>query len=238
MIVTDKFVYIHTSRQAGSFINRLILEHIPGSSMLRYHGKLVDLPNDYKHLPVIGFIRNPWDWYTSMYFNYKSKQQYIYNVISESDSLGFSDTVERFANLGDKSPTSQSLLKILQQVAPDNLAQDLPLKLKRPGLIKNDFKHYEQNMGYYSWLLKKMHEVDGKLIGHFGRFEKLREDLLMLLESTGTPISNSMLGFINNMQALNTNSREPNYKKYYNDTLRDLILERDSYIIDTFSYHY
>ena len=54
MIVTDNFVYLHTSRTAGTFLNKLILEHVPGARMLQYHGHLKDLPEEFAHLPVIG----------------------------------------------------------------------------------------------------------------------------------------------------------------------------------------
>jgi hypothetical protein len=55
MIVTEHFVYIHTSRTAGTFLNRLIREHVPGARMLQYHGHLRDLPEEYSHLPVNSF---------------------------------------------------------------------------------------------------------------------------------------------------------------------------------------
>ena len=80
MIVTKHFVYIHTSRTAGTFLNKLIIEHVPGAEMIQYHGHLCDLPERYSHLPVIGLVRNPWDWYVSMFFDYRRKQQYIYQV--------------------------------------------------------------------------------------------------------------------------------------------------------------
>lgn len=70
MIVTNHFIYIHVSRTGGAFLNKLILEQVPGARMIQYHGHLRDLPAEYSHLPVIGFVRNPWDWYVSMYFDY------------------------------------------------------------------------------------------------------------------------------------------------------------------------
>ena len=77
MIITDHFVYIHTSRTAGTFVNKLILDHVPGAQILQYHGHLGDLPEKYAHLPVIGLVRNPWDWYVSMFFDYRRKRQFV-----------------------------------------------------------------------------------------------------------------------------------------------------------------
>ena len=71
MIVTENFVYVHVSRSGGTFLNKLILEQFPEARKIQYHGQLRDLPDEYAELPVIGFVRNPWDWYVSMYFDYK-----------------------------------------------------------------------------------------------------------------------------------------------------------------------
>ena len=88
MIVTKHFVYIHVSRTGGTFLNKLILEHVPGARMLQYHGQLRDLPEFFSHLPVIGFVRNPWDWYVSMFCDYLRQQQYLYEVVLEGGDVG------------------------------------------------------------------------------------------------------------------------------------------------------
>ena len=46
MIVTDHFVCIHVSRTGGTFLNKLILQYIPGARMIQYHGQLKDLPGE------------------------------------------------------------------------------------------------------------------------------------------------------------------------------------------------
>ncbi len=71
MIVTDHFVFIHVSRTGGTFLNNLILGEFPGARMIQYHGRLEDLPPAHSRLPVIGFVRNPWDWYLSMHQDYR-----------------------------------------------------------------------------------------------------------------------------------------------------------------------
>ncbi len=118
MIVTEHFVYIHTSRTAGTFLNNLILKQVPGARMLQYHGHLQDLPEEYSHLPVIGFVRNPWDWYVSMFGDYRRKQQYVFEIISDGGALDFEATVSRFLRLGDKSVQSKKLLHRLAHASP------------------------------------------------------------------------------------------------------------------------
>ena len=134
MIVTKRFVYIHTSRTGGTFLNKLILEHVPGAQMLKYHGHLGGLPEEFSHLPVIGFVRNPWDWYVSMFFDYRRKQQYVYRIISEQGTLGFEATVSRFLRLGDNSVQSKRLLGRLVEAAPTIISAQTPGRRGLPGL--------------------------------------------------------------------------------------------------------
>ena len=112
----------------------MILEHVPGARMHQYHGHLSDLPEKYRHLPVIGFVRNPWDWYVSMYFDYRRKQQYVYQIISAGGNAGFEETVSRFLRLGDMSDQSVKLLQQLSRIAPRVISTQIPPRRRLPGL--------------------------------------------------------------------------------------------------------
>ncbi len=158
MIVTKHFVYIHISRTAGTFLNKLILEHVPRAQMLQYHGHLRDLPEAFSHLPVISFVRNPWDWYVSMFFDYRRKQQYVFEIVSDGGAVGFKETVSRFLRLGDNSVQSKKLLGQLVKAAPTIINTRTPPDLRNPGLRSEHFANFPENHGYYSWLTKLMFE--------------------------------------------------------------------------------
>ena len=238
MIVTEHFVYIHTSRHAGSFINGLLLDHVPSAQMLRYHGQLRDLPAALRHLPVIGFVRNPWDWYVSMYFNYQAKRQYIFDIVTRGSDMAFTEAVERFLTLGERSTDSTATRRALIEAAPQALSPDVVPKRRRPGLVKQQFIDYPADKGYYSWLLEQMHAVDGLLVGRFGHFEQMREDLLNLLEQTGCPVPNAMLRAIQSAPPVNTSFRKRDYREYYSPALRDLVAEKDETLLEQFNYTY
>ena len=187
MIVTNHFVYIHTSRTAGTFLNKLIREHVPGARMLQYHGHLRDLPEEYSHLPVIGFVRNPWDWYVSMCFDYQRKGQFVFKVLTAGSALDFAATVSRFLTLGDNSDTSKGHLQQLVAAAPKSTIVRNPGQDDLSGLRSEHFEHYPDNTGYYSWLFKLMYESDRQHDIHIGRFENVREEVLRLFVETGTP---------------------------------------------------
>ena len=194
MIVTDHFVYIHASRTGGTFLNKLILEHVPGARMIQYHGHLKDLPERFSDRPVIGFVRNPWDWYVSMYCDYKRKQQYIFQILSDRGTLGFQATVSRFLNLGDGSEQSKRLLDQLKKAAPIRINPRMPGRRHVPGLRSDHFANYAENTGYYSWLFQLMFETEKSHRTFIGRFENLREEALRLFEETGTPITKRHCG--------------------------------------------
>ena len=238
MIVTEHFVYIHTSRHAGSFINNLLLEYLPSAKMLRYHGQLRDLPAALRFLPVIGLVRNPWDWYVSMYFNYQAKRQYIFDIVTRGCEMPFTESVERFLTLGDDTAESIATRRALTDAAPSTLAPDIEPRRRRPGLVKQQFGEYPPGKGYYSWLLEQMHTVNGTLTGHFVHFERMREDLPGLLEETGCPVPNAMLRQIKTAPPVNSSFRKPDYREYYSPALRDLVAEKDKSLIEQFNYTY
>ncbi len=238
MIVTNHFVYIHTSRTAGTFLNKLILEQVPGAQMLQYHGLLRDLPAAFSHLPVIGFVRNPWDWYVSMYSDYQRKQQYVFEIISDGGTLGFEATVSRFLNLGENNSQSKRLLNRLIHAAPKVIDASTPRRLGNPGLRSEHFAAFPENLGYYSWLSKLMYESKKKHRVHFGRFEALREEALRLFTITGTPITEGITSYLNEADALNASTRPKDTLGAYGPELELLVADKEKYLIDHFGYDF
>ena len=236
MIATDNFVYIHTSRHAGTFLNKLILQCIPNAHGIQYHGHLSMLPENYSHLPVIGFVRNPWDWYVSMYVNYRKKGQYIFRIISEDGRLNFEETVTRYLLLGDKSALSNSLLNQLIKACPIEINKNTNPKICRPALTSSNFSNYALDCGYYSWLFQLMFASNKSPKIHIGRFEDLQQEIIQLLIKTNTPITEQILQYVDNSPAINTSERDKSYKKYYSNDLKALVEEKEKYIIENYSY--
>jgi len=236
MIVTEHFVYIHTSRTAGTFLNKLILKHVPGARMLQYHGHLGDLPENFLHLPVIGFVRNPWDWYVSMFCDYRRKQQYIFQILSARGVLEFEPTVSRFLTLGDRSAESKRLLAQITKTAPTIINAQTRPRLGNPGLRSRDFENYPENLGYFSWLFNLMYESSNEHEIHIGRFENLREEMLRLFELTGTPITDEISAYLTQAEVLNASPRPKDYVAGYPKHLELLVGEKEKSLIDRFGY--
>ena len=238
MIVTDHFVYIHVSRTGGTFLNKLIMENVSGARMIQYHGHLRDLPEEHAHLPVIGFVRNPWDWYVSMYFDYRRKRQYVFQILSDRGALAFRPTVSRFLNLGDKSEQSNRLLQQLARVAPKVINAQKPGRNELPGLRSEHFADYPAGIGYYSWLFQLMFETERSHRIHIGRFENLREEALRLFEETGTPVTKAIATYLNAARKLNPSPRPKSYVGGYGPKLEQSVAEKERYLIDRFGYEF
>ncbi len=236
MIVTDYFVYIHMSRTGGTFLNKLIMNQVPGARMLQYHGHLSDLPAAYAHLPVIGFVRNPWDWYISMYSDYRRKRQFVFQILSDRGTLGFERTVSRFLNLGDGSAASQRLLRHLATVAPRVISAHRPARNHLPGLRSEHFANYPRGIGYCTWLFQLMFRSQREHAIHLGRFERLREEALRLFEETGTPITNPIATYLGKAKPLNASPRPKDIVGAYAPELEQLVADKERYLTDRFGY--
>lgn len=238
MIVTDHFTYIHVSRTGGTFLNRLVLDQAPGARMLQYHGHLEKLPAAYSHLPVIGFVRNPWDWYVSMFHDYRRKRQFVFQIISEQGTLDFESTAARFLNLGDGSGESRELLRRLAAAAPTTIDTRRPGQNHLPGLRSDHFSNYPAGIGYYGWLFNLMFRTGRERNILFGRFENLRKDALRLFEETGVPISKRITNYLGAAPALNASPRPGNFTDAYSQTLERLVAERERGLIEKFDYKF
>jgi len=243
MIVTDHFVFIHVSRTGGTFLNKLILGEFPGARMIQYHGRLENLPAAYSRLPVIGFARNPWDWYVSMHQDYRRKKQYVFQVLSEQGALGFERTVARFLNLGDGSGESRALLRRLAAAAPaaaapETAATRRPERKQRPGLTSEDFSRYPGGAGYYGWLFDLMFRAGRKRRILYGRFENLREEALRLFEETGAPVTKSVAAYLKLAPPANASPCGKGFADRYSPELRALVAARERKLIARFGYEF
>ena len=238
MIVTDHFVFIHVSRTGGTFLNKLIMQQVSGARMLQYHGHLRDLPAAYAQLPVIGFVRNPWDWYVSMYSDYRRKGQFVFQILSDRGTLDFERTVSRFLNLGDGSAASRRLLQHLARVAPRVINRGRPARNHLPGLRSEHFANYSEGIGYYTWLFQLMFQSERGHAIHLGRFENLREEALRLFEETGTPITDPIAAYLGEAKPLNASPRPKNFVGAYAPELEQLVAEKERYLVDQFGYEF
>lgn len=63
MFISDQLVFVELHKTAGSHIGRCLQEILPG----RQQGKHNPVPSELHQRFILGSIRNPWDWYVSLW---------------------------------------------------------------------------------------------------------------------------------------------------------------------------
>ena len=106
MLVTDKFVFIHLPRAGGTFVHDVVKKFFPSVREIGYHLPRELLPKEYSHLPVLGTVRNPWEFYASWYQHQHSNVRYspltnvLFGCLSENRKLDFVQTIRNALDLG------------------------------------------------------------------------------------------------------------------------------------------
>ena len=234
MIVTEKFVFIHLHKTGGQFINRLLLNHFEDARQIGYHHPLSLLPPEYNNLPMLAFVRNPWDWYVSWYaFNVEFPERNpIYVVLSQKGRYGFKQTICNMLRLGEAIEPYCSLKDELLEALPDTIIGNTLSGLTRNCLTTFD----DGSIGYYTWLVRRMIGVDHQApMPMIGKTETLREDLLSFLHKVGYQATDAMLSYINDAEKMNQSTRG-GYQEYYDSELKDLVASKECSVIDKYGY--
>jgi len=225
MIITDKFVYIHLHRTGGRFIRNILYDWFPSAREIGYHFPLSMLPRRYHHLPVLAFIRDPWDWYVSWYhFNAASARNPIFSVASNNGRLGFSDTIRHLLYLGsNQSPYFDLKIQMIKRL-PKTIFSNHGAGIPQSALQIFNTADY----GYYSWLVKRMlsdkEQIEPQII--IGRFEHLKVDLVSILREYGCQVNLNMVKMLNRRNPTNC-SHHGDYLNYYNMALRKEVENQD-----------
>jgi Flp pilus assembly protein TadD/quercetin dioxygenase-like cupin family protein len=235
MIVTDRFVFVHMHKTGGQTINKIIGNCIDDHRVVGYHYPVAELPDDARALPVVGIVRNPWDWYASWYaFNRRPGiRNQLFHVVSGGGVADFKTTVSNLVQLGSDTPESAAHRAQLSQLLPDALEGN-----RGAGLTRSCMQELaDANCGYLSWLFFRMlGDPDSERL-EIGRFENLQDDFLEIMSRLGVTQVDAMRTAFNNQARANV-SRHSHYSHYYDDELRDLVATRDDALIEKYGYEF
>jgi hypothetical protein len=230
MIVADRFVLLHLHKSGGSFANALVLRHCAGARAVGYHLPHDMIPEGSGHLPILGFVRNPWSYYVSWYAfqQQRPRPNLLFRVLSREGTAGFAGTIASMLELGER----EDLLGILAaQLPQDHGNQGLNLPGNRLAAIRGT------GQGFYSFLHDYMFGDDPRPDRRIGHMESLREELPRMLAAVGEPLSSSFHADVRGMAPLNV-SRHEAYADYYDAGLRELVARRDARLIDRYGYRF
>ena len=257
MIVTDQFVFVHLHKSGGSFVNKVIMELFPNNQTISYHYPMRLIPDEYRHLPVLGTVRNPWSFYVSYYLmqttwfpmTEKERQELIaqgfeppmidimFEILSNEKRYGFEDTITNMLNLGIQN--NSQLNKLLdamptkRNTSRKNSPPVTPERFLGKNIIQKDLEKIRGTAeGEYTFLFKHMYHNCNKV--HFLKMENLREDLVNFYEQQHIKFDKE---YILKTSPENEGT-DGSYRKYYTPKLKKLVQERDAFIIKRFKYEF
>jgi hypothetical protein len=267
MIVTDQFVHVHLHKAGGSFVNAFVRQFYPSAHFVGYHYPLGLLPTQWRHLPVLGSVRNPWDWYVS-YYSFQQQlltaaRQHLASMSPSelaryesagNDPLNGVDVLfEQLSHGGadDFADTTRSILGLGEdERLLDSVLEELPDRLDRRGrstpIQATGFRGMNlraedlrpiRSTGVGLCSFLVAHLYSGGPAIHLLRFENLRDDLLRSLETVGVQITRQMRDWVLHAQPVNASRHRP-YPHYYDAGLAELVRVRDQSVIDRFDYEF
>jgi hypothetical protein len=219
----EGLTYLHILKTGGQFTEQVLRELYPQSyENLGFHTTLHEYAPS---TPIISCIRNPFDWYVSLYFFNINKCPYL---------------LEHFGDTGVNDS-----LKVLINPKENGIHIKNPPGLKgRPWgsgkftpigkMLKESFIGYPEGMGHYSVIFDLMTGLSNDI--EYMRFETLTEDLVSVLKDKSN-LTPSQESIIRSTEPVNT-TRHHHYRKYYSDELIELVYEKDKTIFDRFGYEF
>jgi hypothetical protein len=232
MLVTDQFVFIHLPRTGGTFVGDVITKFFPSAHEVGYHLPLSLLPEEYSHLPILGTIRNPWEFYVSWYHHHQTSEGYsplknfLFCCVSEDRRLDFPQTIHNALDLGVSDAKLDSLIAAL----PEHFDYQ---KRNIPNVTKDVMQRIRgTRVGLYTF---RFNEIFGQRDDiYFCRAESLRSDLMAFFEKIGA-VSDALRNYITGADKRNI-SDHAHYSTYYTPVLAKLVSVRDRPLIDRFGF--
>lgn len=228
MIISDSIVCLHLHKSGGTFLNALLMKCVRSARRVGYHLPYSEVPAGFRSLPVLGTVRNPWDYYVSWYhFQYgQENPNPLFRICSEGGTLDFEGTVRNLVNLSE----DEARVERLAAVFPDHFVNH-GLNLRRQCIesIRGSGK------GFYTFLHDRLYK--GAEAPQVLCMENLREQLYGLTLG-GTVVEQArMKTFLDTTPKLNVSARG-RCGDYYFPGLRDLVARMDRPLIEAYGYSF
>lgn len=216
MFLCKYFVFIHVVKTGGSFIVRALEKATPkewNPVIDPGHQGVSAIPASHKKLPIIGMVRNPWDHYVSWY-------EYCRRTVMLNGDIPENHPFALVSNQG-RGDFKSTVMNIMNLPALE--------KLNIGGATAHHMDMFGMSMSRDSEATKSKRLV--------GKVENLRTDFVNLLRSTDAPHITKLEKLIEESPRYNVTERKP-YREYYDDELKNIVEERDKYIIQKYGYEY
>lgn len=252
MYITDKFVFLHVPKTAGTTVMRNLLPAMSrgtyGMNLVRYentyHKHVQFLPEQYKHLPRIGFVRNPWAWYVS-WLGWSQRIGDIPTRVVFTEGLDpkkpsyVTDTIKRLLTIDDGTDGSTQRIKRMENM----YKKSSPADLQHAFMCPYNYARYAKDFGagYFTWWFRSV------LYGVFnpepedsiriGKIENFTTDFLRL---TGEciDIHPDFAQYVMDGHAERVREDKFPYQDHYDFETAALVAKKESGIIKKYEYQF
>lgn len=250
MYVTDKFVFLHVPKTAGTTVMRSLLPAMSrgryGMYLKRYenhyHKHMQFMEDKYRHLPRIGFTRNPWAWYPSwMGWAMTIGDQPTLRVFSQGldpkSPLFFTDTIKRILSVDDGTDSSKKYIQAMEA-----FYKNVGYRSAR-FMTPYNYAHYAKDFGagYFTWwyrsILYGIFNPEPNDSVEIGRVENFTDDFLRLT-GNHTELTPEYITYVKQGQAERVRNTKYPYQDHYDFELAALVAKKDGGIINKFGYQF
>jgi hypothetical protein len=229
MIVCEQFVFVHLPKTGGTFVRDTLKEHAHRA------WKLQERPGHHparaapKGRPILGVIRNPWDWYVSTYF---FRRHHILNGTG-----AWAKPMEQWPPR--VAPGMAAWARIMREL-PDGRVGFLKALRILTGEDGSDPVIVPGHEGEGS-LSRRCQDFlcdeRGSDLCYVIRTEELRAGVEEFLDMHSVPVRRSLRRALQSAPKKNTAPRG-HYRSYYDDEARDLVARVDCAIIERYGYEF
>jgi hypothetical protein len=220
MLITRYFLFIHLPKTGGQFVREVCDRYLPAEwrvpNDIPPHAPYREVKDRFPDLPILCFVRNPWDWYVS-WFHYiretppleSHPAAAMWETAFELGKSDFAETVRRACTgEGFGNPNTAGVMR-------------------------------ERGIDHYSAIYWQM-AGDGVEEGRVevGRSEDLVGDLVGFLERHDVPLSPEFEEKVRNHPRVGTGKRAQDYRSYYDDELRELVADKARGLIQAYGYSF
>jgi hypothetical protein len=221
MIYGRKFNIVHMPKTGGTWLRR-VCEKIGFpviDSIYPHHKRYWELEGKHAHKATYLFVRNPWDWYVSLYHHKHTnieKKRYEFSLPFDRLDLRHQIQYRRFAGTFAES---------LQFVANwNNVPDHHTTSLNYMGTVFEDFRRKPSATAKAVEVLKY---EDG-----------VRASFLKVLEKHEGSVASATRDLIAAHPLENRSESRKGYRHYYTPELRALVEKQDAAVIEEFGYSF
>lgn len=252
MYITDKFVFLHVPKTAGTTVMRNLLPAMSrdryGMSLVRYentyHKHVQFLPEQYRALPRLGFVRNPWAWYPSwlswaMTIGDRPTQHVFSEGLDPESPHFFTDTVKRLLTIDDGTEGSTKRIERMENM----YKKASPPDLQHAFMCPYNYARYAKDFGagYFTWWFRSVlygvfkPEPNGSVT--VGRVEDFTTEYLRMVGSC-VDITPEYVKYVQENQAERVRKDKYPYQDHYDFELAALVAHKDGGIINKYGYQF